>query len=144
MSVMPERIIFAHKHATSARTRFLRFRVQTVCGFSPLPRLSQLLSSEVISQRPVTESHPSLTLNRAAEHLSLSPSVMALEPEFSVWVDAPGDPIHIRLARFTDIDPPFEPVKGIGAQFIDLTEARNLPSIELLLLRRAYEVLLGG
>ena len=47
------------------------------------------------------------------------------------------------LARFTAIDPPFSAAEQLGGAFIDLTQARGLPPLELDLLRRAYEVILG-
>jgi hypothetical protein len=67
-----------------------------------------------------------------------------VEGEYRVWVEAPGGAIRVLLVRFTGIDPPFEAAAAIGARFIDLTQARDLPAVELLLLRRAYEVILGG
>jgi hypothetical protein len=135
------RIIFAHKHGTSARTRFLCFAEGSVCGFSPLPELSQLLDT---TKRPAVATHPASLINQAAMRFRLPAGAIEWEPEFNLWVDIPGGPIRVLLFRFTDIDPPFASAEGIGGRFIDLTEARGLPNVELLLLRRAYEVLLGG
>ena len=51
--------------------------------------------------------------------------------------------IDVFVARFTDIDPPFAAGASIGADFIDLTEARHLTRLELALLRLVYEHVLG-
>ena len=135
------RIIFVHKHGTSARTRFLRFSGNTVCGFEPLPKLSQLLDT---ASRSVIATHPAQFLKEAAGRLGLPVKSLEWEPEFNLWVDIPGGPVRILLFRFLEIDPPFAAAEAIGGCFIDLTEARDLPNVELLLLRRAYEVILGG
>jgi hypothetical protein len=56
----------------------------------------------------------------------------------------PGEDIDILLASITTVDPPFEEAEKSNAQFIDLTQARGLPPVELELLRSAYELILGG
>jgi hypothetical protein len=143
-STQLDRIIFFHKHGTSARTRFLRFEDDTVCAFAPLPELSAVFEELDTPPQPAVESHPAMLLKKGAERLSLPGSALELEGEYNMWVDAPGGAIRVLLVRFTDIDPPFEAAEAIGARFIDLTQARDLPGAELLLLRKAYEVILGG
>ena len=59
-------------------------------------------------------------------------------------VEARGGKIPVILAGITTIDPPFDLADRAGATFIDLTQARGLPQIELELLRHAYELLMGG
>lgn len=141
---LSERIIFFHKHGTSARTRFLRFADETVCAFSPLPRLASYVDKGDLVDEPAVAMHPAVLLKEASERLGLPDTAFEREPEYSEWVDVPEGAIRITLVRLTDIDPPFEAAKAIGARFIDLTQARDLPQAELLLLRRAYEVILGG
>lgn len=138
------RIIFFHKHGTSARTRFLRFADDTVCAFAPLPQRATIINEDAMPQPPGIESHPALLLKEGRQRLQMPEGAFEVEGEYRVWVDAPGGAIRVLLIRFTDIDPPFEAAAAIGARFIDLTQARDLPAIELLLLRRAYEVILGG
>ena len=59
-------------------------------------------------------------------------------------VEVPGGSVQILLAEITTIDPPFEAVEQQGARFIDLTQARGLPPVEMEMLRHAYELVLGG
>jgi hypothetical protein len=139
-----DRIIFFHKHGTSARTRFLRFAEETVCGFAGLPSLAQVVEEIDTKPQPPVETHPTVLLKEAAERLSVPLASLELESEYCMWVDVPGGPVRVLLAGFTDIDPPFDKAEAIGASFVDLTQARSLPQAELLLLRRAYEVVLGG
>lgn len=138
------RIILFHKHGTSARTRFLRLAENSVCGFTPLPTLAQVMDELDTPPNPPVETHPAIKIKEAAEYLQLPLSAFELESEYTMWVDAPGGAIRVLLVRLTDIDPPFDAAEAIGARFIDLTQARDLPAVELLLLRKAYEVVLGG
>ncbi len=139
-----ERVIFIHKHPTSARTRFLQFKDRTVCGFSPLPKLSQMLAYEEDDRKPTVAMHPAVIKRCATQQLALPENAVELVPQYNMWVDTPGGAIRIHLVSFSAIDPPFAAAEAIGGNFIDLIEARNLPETELLLLRKAYEVLLGG
>lgn len=141
MSPFPEgwRLLLAHKQKTSARLRFLRLP-HGLCAFEPLPRLSTVLEDPPESR---VEPHPSLYLRAAEERLGLPSGSLALEPEFRAAVDAPGGPLRIRLASFTDTDPPFAAAEALGGHFIAITEARDCAPAELELLRLAYATLLG-
>lgn len=136
---MDHRVILYHKQATSARTRFLMFENNTVCAFDPLPDLSA-----VISLRPDAVFHPAAILRETEKRLGLEKECLAFESEYRQTVEVPGENVDILLASITTIDPPFEVVEKSGAKFIDLTQARGLPGVELELLRAAYELILGG
>ncbi|MBV2092718.1 MAG: hypothetical protein KUF72_17710 [Candidatus Thiodiazotropha sp. (ex Ctena orbiculata)] len=136
---MDHRVILYHKQATSARTRFLKFENNTVCAFAPLPDLST-----VVATRPDTVFHPKAILSDTEERLGLARDTLAFESEYRQTVQVPGGDIDILLANITTTDPPFVEVESSNAQFIDLTQARGLPDVELELLRSAYELILGG
>lgn len=139
------RIILLHKHPTSARTRFLRYAGDTVCAFAPLPNLSQVIDGKIIHiEEPGVEFHPSPVVKAAEAMLGLERGDIEIEPDYRVRVDIPGGPVKIFLGRFTTIDPPFEHAEQINGRFIDLTQARDLPDVELQLLRKAYEVVMEG
>jgi hypothetical protein len=59
-------------------------------------------------------------------------------------VDVAGGPIEVYLARFTQIDPPFDELASLGGEFIILTQGRNLVPAELEMLRMAYECVMEG
>lgn len=135
------RFILFHKHHTSARTRFLCLRNETVLYPQALPTLSQQIDDALPS---VVETHPAMLLQQLAESLEKEAEELELEPEYEERVDTPGHVVRIYLVRFTAIDPPFELAESMDGKFIDLTQARMLPDTELLLLRRAYEVIMEG
>lgn len=130
-----------HVQSTSARLRFLKLAGGNICGFDPLPKLSSLLDEE--PQGKLAQ-HPAAFAKEAAARLGLTSDDLEIEGEYRAWVDVPNGAIQVFLARFTSIDPPFEAAAAHGAEFVELPQARNLPPTELLLLRKAYELVIGG
>lgn len=136
------RLIMFHKQSTSARTRFLQLAYGGVCAFEGLPALAQALDEPPASGKVAL--HPGKLLHAAETWIGMESGSLEAEAGFKAWVDVPGGPVQVFLARFTAIDPPFEHAEARGARFIDLTQARGLPVAELALLRQAYELVLGG
>jgi hypothetical protein len=132
------RLILFHKQKSSARTRFLRF-ADTVLAFGPLPASATLLPEHASPVRP----HPAAHLRAAEERLGLPAGSLESIPDFQFDVETPDGTVPVLLAGFTSIDPPFAAAERVGARFAPLTEARGLPSVELELLRHAYEILIG-
>lgn len=139
-------LIMYHKHGSSARTRFLKLAYGGVCGFDPLPVLSQLIDGEMVKHPSAKDvlHHPAPLVTKAEQSLGLSAGSLEAEGEFFEQVDVEGGPLDVYLARFTAIDPPFDAAEKNGAEFIDLTQARGLPGTELELLRKVYEFVLSG
>jgi hypothetical protein len=133
------RLILVHKQKTSGRLRFLRLPHGTV-AFAPLPPLSDLIED---AAPPQVVHHPAVFLQAAEARLGLPAGSLAHEPEFQATVDTPDGPVAMHLASFTTIDPPFDAAAAVGGQFIAITEAMGGMPVEMDLLRRAYEVLLG-
>lgn len=132
------RLLLVHKQRTSARVRFLRLP-HGMCAFAPLPETVELFE-------PTSDSivlHPQLGLQTAEEMLQLKPGSLKSEPEFDARLRTPTGTISVHLASFTSIDPPMAAAAAIGGRFVALTEARDVPALELELLRRAYTVLMG-
>jgi hypothetical protein len=136
---MSYRVILFHKHPTSARTLFLKFKDNSVCSLEKIPDLAQL-----IDHHPDSLLHPAFVLSQLEKELGFPPAMLKAEGEYLQHVEVPGEVIQIILANINSMDPPFELAEKIGASFIDLTQARGLPQIELELLRHAYELVLGG
>jgi hypothetical protein len=132
------RLIFFHKQSTSARTRFLRFE-HGVLGFSPLPADAVVRPAAA----EVVRAHPAALINDAAQRLGLPLDALCPLGEFYAEVASGEHVIPVLLIQFTAIDPPFAAVDAVGGRFVSITETRRLPTAELELLRRAYEVLLG-
>lgn len=138
---METRIILFHKQSTSARTRFLRFANNSICAFEPLPDNTVLLDATSSEEDTV---HPGAAVSAAEERLGLARGGLEAEAAFSATVEVGEQSMPVFLVRFTATDPPFEIAEATEATFIDLTQARGLPEIELALLRRAYEAVMGG
>lgn len=133
------RLILYHKHDTSARTRFLRLAHGGVCAPDPLPAGAALEPQRTSALL----THPAMLLKAAEARLHLARGSLEADGGFRCRVSGDGDVTDVHLARFTAIDPPFAAADAQGACFIDLTQARGLAAIELALLRRAYEHILG-
>ncbi len=135
------RLILYHKQTTSARTRFLRLSYGGVCAFDALPETSELVPP---GEGPGSlVSHPARLVRAAEQRLGVAPGSLAPEPEFRFRLRGADGEMEVLLARFTAIDPPFESANAAGGAFIDLTQARGLPPLELALLRLAYEQIMG-
>ena len=135
------RLILFHKQSTSARTRFLRHAYGGVCAFAPLPPDAELLPPG--EEQATLISHPASLVRGAEQRLGLPAGGLEPEPDFRFAVRCAQGETEIYLARFTSTDPPFAMAETAGGAFIDLTQARGLPSLELALLRLAYEQILG-
>jgi len=139
------RLIFYHKQNTSARLRFLRFESGSVCAFEPLPVLSQIIDECIDFELDDTVvAHPAQLVLDAAKRFGLAADCIRVEGEYRARIDSCDGPVQVYLTEFTTIDPPFAQAQKINADFIDLTQARGLPGVELELLRRAYEHVMTG
>lgn len=135
------RLILFHKHHTSARLRFFKHAYGGVCGFEPLPTLSQLLDDKPEDSVAL---HPAALVTEAEQQLGMSAGDLEVEGEYKAYVEVPEGVVQVFLARFTSIDPPFHIAEAEGGEFVDLPQARNMPQVELELLRMAYETVMTG
>ncbi len=138
---MDYRVILYHKQATSARTRFLRFGHDSVCAPHPVSMPAQLLDGDDQSR---VDMHPAGMLREMEKRIGFERGCLKAEGEFRTVVETPRNNIRIFLARIDTIDPPFAVAEQADSRFIDLTQARDLPTVELQLLRQAYELIMGG
>lgn len=136
------RLILYHKQSTSAMIRFLRLSDGGVCAFDPLPPLAEMVEEGEAIQTPKVKAHPAALLARAENWLDLPAGSLMLDGAFQAMVDIPGGARPVYLARFTTIDPPHEQADNVGARFVVLTQMRDLPPAELLLLGKAYKVIM--
>jgi hypothetical protein len=139
-------VILYHKQSTSARTRFLRLGHGGICGPEALPSdasLDDQHGDERAAAATRLTMHPGMLLRGVERELQLPRGSLESDIGFRCQVFVAGAASDVYLAHFTSIDPPFEAAEAAGAAFIDLTQARGLASAELLLLRQAYEHVLG-
>ncbi|MCB1774543.1 MAG: hypothetical protein KDI88_13080 [Gammaproteobacteria bacterium] len=137
---MSFRAILFHKQTTSARTRFLMFGHGSVCAFDCLPETAVVLSGRL----PDPVIHPVVVLQALVDRYGFEREWLQVEEGFRYAVKHGEEEIQIVLIAIATMDPPFELAEQIDAKFVDLTQARGLPTAELELLRGAYELVLGG
>lgn len=138
------RAIFYHKTPASGKTCFLQQENGQVCGFTALPKLSQIIDPGDKGYSDDISMHPSVILKNAAEILGIPQQEMEMDSEFCEKIDVAGNCLSVYLIRFKSIDPPAQLTDNSSKSFISITEARNLAPLELELLRRAYCVIMEG
>jgi hypothetical protein len=131
------RLLCFHKQGTSARTRFARWP-HGMLAFAPPPPGATLQKSALAARR-----HPADLLLDAAQRLGLPADSLRAETEFVATLETPTGDIPVLLVQFATLDPPFAAIEPHGGKFIAITEARDVGDLELALLRRAYEILIG-
>lgn len=124
-------LVLYHKQSTSARLRFARFgdsivaaRVTTPAGDGVLP-------------------HPGTLTVGATDRLGLPAGALQIDSEFEASMLAPEGALTVRLAHFTDIDPPFDAVAAADGRFVSITEMKGIPDTERDVLRLVYEHVIG-
>ena len=131
------RLLCFHKQKTSARTRFLSHGASVLFG-AALPA-----DARVRAGSAAVLPHPAPLLQALETHLGIAGGSLRAAPEYRVEVETAAGPVTVLLAEFTALDPPEAAAAAAGGRFIALTEARGLPQVELELLRKAYELLIG-
>lgn len=140
---MTDRILYYHKQATSARTRFLVLESGSIVGPEPLAEGAFVGEASVGESGAGDRSRASSLVADFADSLGLPTGSIVLEEEPLAGAATPAGPVTIHLARFTTQDPPIDAVSAKGGRFIEMTGARSLPAAELDLLRKVYEFALG-
>ncbi|NBC15576.1 MAG: hypothetical protein GVY09_19975 [Gammaproteobacteria bacterium] len=139
------RLVLYHKQRSSARLRFLRHAHGGVCTLGPLA------ADATVHPGPCAgdagggrlHTHPGMALRAAETELGLQRGGIEADGGFQGQVRGADGCVDVQLGYFVDLDPPIAAAEAAGAAFIDLTEARGLPTPELSLLRLVYEYTLG-
>ncbi len=145
MTTVPKpepRLLCFHKQGTSARTRFVRWP-HGMLAFEPLPADARLLDEKSAPGLAHVRRHPADVLVDAAARLGMPADALRAETEFGAVIATPEGDVPVLLVQFTSLDPPFAEVETHGGKFIAITEARDCGALELALLRKAYEILIG-
>ncbi len=64
--------------------------------------------------------------------------------EFAHWAQTDAGLVRIHLLRFTTPDAPKALIEALGARFHHLAQLRGAAMSELLLLREAFNLIVGG
>lgn len=133
------RVIVAHLHALSARLHFWMMEYDNSCSVC-LPKPLAALSTLHDDHEPIGPViHPAQMIRPIAEQIGLAPDQLSVASASLGWVEQPGEWVPIALLRINGDQLP----SLSGGRFITLMELLQLPVTERLLLRNAYEALLG-
>lgn len=134
------KVILVHLNPMSARLSFwidTSLSQATGCLPNGFPALATLIEGEPPTS--VTP-HPAAYLNAIGEYLGLADSLLEVACPELAWVETPDTPVPVALLRIMTTDLPQPKPSG---RFISLMELRQVPVVERLLLKKAYEFLLG-
>jgi hypothetical protein len=137
------RLILFHKHPFSARMHFLYFQHGGVCAFKPLPKLASIVEQNATTDTELVI-HPSTISNWGEQQLGLESGILQMETEFCERVEVPKGEITIYLAGFKGYETPDNEMNRYDARFITLMECVGIAPVEMLLLQKAYGVIMGG
>jgi hypothetical protein len=137
------RLILFHKHPVSARMHFLYFGHGGVCAFKPLPKLASIIEQDAVTNSEFVF-HPSTISTWGEQQLGLPSGMLQAESEFCQRVEVPKGEITVYLAGFNGDAIPDNEVKRCEAKFITLMECVGIAPVEMLLLQKAYGVIMGG
>lgn len=137
------RLILFHKHPVSARMHFLYFQHGGVCAFKPIPKLAAIVEhNETTNSKLVI--HPSTVSNWGEQQLGLTAGILQTEAEFCERVEIPNREITVYLAGFKGHATPDDRLERFDAKFVSLMECVGIAPVEMLLLQKAYGVIMGG
>lgn len=137
------RIILFHKHPVSASMHFLYFQHGGVCAFKPLPKLASIIDPK---EKDIANTvlHPAAITKWSEEQLGMESGSLQAETEFCERVEVPKGEITVYLAGFKGYEIPDDQMDQLNAKFISLMECVGIPPVEMLLLQKAYGVIMGG
>lgn len=134
------RVILCHYDSYSSALLFARYGT-SVLAPSPLPEGA----SSIPVPAEAGESHASAAAMAALTELyGLDAAQLTVMDSFQEWMEGSDGPIRIHLARFTTFEPPREAMEPHGGIFKPISELRGTAMIELNLLRRAFNLFMGG
>ena len=137
------RLILFHKHPVSARMHFLHFQYGGVCAFKPLPKLAAIVEQNEVKDAEFVI-HPSTISNWGEQQLGLKPGALKTEADFCERVEVPKREIAVYLVGFSGYEPPDATLSKLGSKFVSLMQCVGGAPVEMLLLQKAYRVIMGG
>ena len=134
------KFILVHLNPLSARLHFLvsnEADQATACLPEALDPLATLdISHETLPPAP----HTALPLNELAHQIGLDVNHLELVTPLLAWVETPKNLTAIALVKLATQEPP---ALTIESKYITLMELLQVPVIDRLLFKKAYETLIG-
>jgi len=135
------RLILCHFDSYSAALVFARFGKTLLSpGALPLgagassapPNVGELNAGDTVLQAVVAR-------------YGLNPVEVSRDGRYDAWLTAEdADPIRIHLLRFQTFLAPCDMIQSHGGVFCPISALRGAPAVELGLIRRAFDLIVGG
>ena len=119
---------------------FARFGT-SVLAPSPLPFAAEPMEPPT---RCDASTAPAAAWAALSEHYGFDEAKWELVTEFAEWMSVGNAPIRIHLARSRDFEAPHADLHAIGGVFKHISELRGIASGELPLVRRVFNLIMGG
>jgi hypothetical protein len=133
-------VVLAHFDSYSAALVFARWGT-TLLMPEALPESAQPMPPPAVVQALHAGDAVS---NAIIARYGLQPAELVRVPEFDAWVQTNAGPLRIHLLRFTTFEAPAESIRPHGGEFKPISALRGAAALELNLLRRVFDIIIGG
>lgn len=138
-----QRLLLYYKGDISALVLFVQHANGSVCFPEPLPALSSAMENTPAAM-PKVSLHPAQLLHHVNQSMNFAADLLKLQNGFTEFIDSPGGPITLHLARIMRLDPPHSLLESRHCRLKTLPELRRQPPVEIELLRRVYVNVMEG
>jgi hypothetical protein len=134
------RVILCHFDTYSTALVFARYGM-SVLAPAPLPD-----GSAPLAVPPESEAgyEPDAALAALVARFGLNPAELTLVDGFDEWLSDGDQAIRIHLAQFKTFEAPHATLAPHGGVFKPISELRGTAPVELNLLRRVFNLFMGG
>ena len=134
------RVILAHFDSYSAHVVFARWDA-TLLLPGPLPEDAQ----GTVAPAERGSAQEGLAVKEAfCVQYGLNPDELTHEESFDEWQQCADGALRVHLLRFTTFEAPAQAIAAHGGVFRSISELRGSARAELMLLRQAFNLYVGG
>lgn len=135
------RVILAHYDSYSAALLFARWADGSLLWPEALPESAMAMPAP----QAAGPAHDGEAVRQVLiERCDLNGGEVVHVGEFAHWAQTDAGLVRIHLLRFTTPDAPKALIEALGARFHHLAQLRGAAMSELLLLREAFNLIVGG
>jgi hypothetical protein len=134
------RVILCHFDTYSTALLFARYGA-SVLAPTPLPEGAGAIPA---AEAAGAQYEPAAALGALAAQYGLDTTQLRLVDGFNEWMSSADGAIRIHLARFMSFEAPRDAIEPKGGVFKPISEMRGMAALELGLLRRAFNLFMGG
>lgn len=135
------RVILCHFDSYSTALVFARWPDGSLLSPAPLPATATPIA-ETVAPLPQHAAQP--LMQAAIARLGLDEAELVYVGDFEAWLDSEDGPIRVHLLRFTTFEAPAHRIEGDGGVFRPISALRGAAPAELSLLRKVFDLIMGG